>query len=115
MAPSPRPFRIDAGLLGGTVHVDGHGDVEGLLDYELIGGTPERPTRLILHLPADGVVVGEGIVEVVRDHLSGDRVRALSAEKIRTEFAARSRGLSQSAAATYRDIVADMIDEAAGS
>jgi len=110
--PTSRPFRIDAALLGGRVAIDGVDVSDGLLGWELIGGAPDRPTRLLLHVAGEGVVTGEGIVETILDAPSGDQVRALDASKIRAAFAARSQGLGESAAAVYRDVIADMLDQA---
>lgn len=109
--PTPRAFRIETGVLGGTVHLDGIGQVD-CLDYELISGSANRPTRLLLHLAADGVVEGEGIIETVRDAPTGDQVRRLNPEAIRAAATPRLT-MGTSSAGVYRDVIAEMLDQAA--
>lgn len=110
--PTPRAFRIDADLLGGTVTLDGIGPVD-CLDYELIGGTPDRPTRLLLHLPADGVVEGTGIIETIRDAPTGDMVRRLNVKAVEAAALARS-GMGTNHTAKVVEVIAEMLDGAAG-
>lgn len=108
--PTPRGFRIDASVLGGTVHLDGIGEVD-CLAYEVIGGQADRPTRLLLHIAGEGVIEGEGIVETIRDAPSGDQVRRLNPEAIRAAVTDKL-SMGTSAAAAYRDVIADMLDQA---
>lgn len=107
------PFRVNADPIGAQfVEVDGRDITNSVRALSIVAAVDE-PTRLTIELApgAAGVVEGEGIVEVVRDGVSGDLVRALDPAAVRDAVLRRASG-GVNTAAIYLDVIAAMLDRA---
>lgn len=114
MAPALVPFALNLAPVGGeTVEVDGRDITRQVRALTVTGGVDE-PTRLTVELiPGAGPVVGEGIVEVIRDGGAADMVRNLDPATVRTRVEARI-GSGASVPRLYLDVVAEILDGQVG-
>ena len=111
------PFRITTDGLRGTVELDGR-DVSpqvSALSFELDARTPGARLS-ILTAPMKGAIEGVAIVEQVVQEIGavGDVVRQLDPELVRQHVAERGLTFTDDPYAATLEVVADLLDQAAG-
>lgn len=106
------PFRLALDAVGASsIEIDGQDVADQVHTVELVASVGSA-TTLILHRHADGVIEGEGIVQVagpMSPRTAADAVRVLDPERVHKRAMA-GLGMEGDVAVSYLAVIAAMIE-----
>ena len=108
------PFRITTDGLRGTVEVDGRDVTSQVAGLAFDAGNGDTARLTLQLVPHAGAIEGVAVVEQQLGATTGDAVRQLDPELVRQLVAERNLTFTDDPYHAMLEVVADLLDQAAG-